>query len=108
MYILTDAHSVIYHPYEMQARFESGRKTDWSHANCQTQTQVLIINATLDPAALNHGQIYPPPTSRVPSTVIWSQFVIKENSREGSASPCDRLLFLCFAFFFHLFPRRSG
>lgn len=59
----------------------------------------LIINAILDTAALNHRQIYPPPSSLVPSTVIWSQFVIKENSRESSASACDRLLFCVLHFF---------
>lgn len=75
-------------------------KPTGSHANCQTE----IINATLDPAALNHGQIYPPCTSRVPSTVIWSQFVVKENSGENAACASDWLFFLCFAFFFHRFP----
>lgn len=108
MYSLTHRHSVHWHQYKMQALFESGSKTDWSHANCQTQMQVLIINATLGPAALNHGQMYPPPTSRVLSTAIWSQFVIKENSRKNSASACDRLFLLCFAFFFSPFPRCSG
>lgn len=54
MYILIYVHPVFYHHYEKQTLFESGHKTDWSHVNCQTQTQVLIINAVLHTVALNH------------------------------------------------------
>lgn len=39
MYILIYVHSVFYHHAEMQSWIESGHKTDWSHVNCQTQTQ---------------------------------------------------------------------
>lgn len=39
MYILIYVHSVFDHHAEMQSWIESGHKTDWSHVNCQTQTQ---------------------------------------------------------------------
>ena len=85
MYILIYVHSVLYHHYETQSLFESGHKTNWSQVNCQTQTQVLIINAVIHTAALNHRQICPPPPppslSLVPSKVIWSQFVIKKGQQ---------------------------
>lgn len=73
MHILIYVHSVLYDHHETQSRVESGHKTAWSQVNCQTQTRVLIINAMLHTAALNHRQI----SSLVPFKVIWSQFVIK-------------------------------
>ena len=72
-----------------------GFKTHWSHINCLTQMRVLIINAGLQTAALNHRHIYPTPSS-VPSTVIWSQIVMKKKektSRRSAFSASDRLLF---------------
>lgn len=61
MHILIYIPSVFCDHYETQSPFESGHKTAWSQVNCQTQTRVLIINAILHTAALNHRQIFPSP-----------------------------------------------
>lgn len=51
----------LYYLYKARSPFDSSHKTDWSHVNCKTQRQVVVINAGWHTAALNHRQIYPSP-----------------------------------------------
>lgn len=97
MHILIYIHSVFNDHYEILFPFESGRKTAWSQVNCQTQTQVLIINAILHTAALNHGANLPLP-SLVLFKVIWSQFVIKR-----PADTAQRVSVIGFCLLFSIF-----
>lgn len=95
MYLLIYVYFVFYHLHGTQSLFESDHKNDWSHANCQTQTQVLIINVIY---CCFKSQTNPSLPSLVPSMVIWSQFAIivkKKKKKDLQRKCCQSWLLFC-------------
>lgn len=95
----------LYYLYKARSLFDSSHKTDWSHVNCKTQRQVVVINAVWHTAALNHRQIYPSPLWFLPQwfdlNLSWKK---RKTSGENIASA--NFSFAFFSFFF-TFPSPS-